>query len=129
MNRLITIGSTLILGVATAACNSANRPATVERDVSNAEADRTADVANAHEQGAQAVQRQEKDVDAERHDVSDAKATESYNVALAKADGDYNVATASCGALSGTAQVNCKDQAEAVLKSDKASAELLKPKG
>jgi CCR4-NOT transcriptional regulation complex NOT5 subunit len=128
MNRVITIGSMLILGIATSACNTPNPPATVQRDVSKAEADRTANVANARQDGAQAVQRQQKDVDAERRDVSDAQATENYNVALAKADGDYKVAVASCDALAGTAQVNCKDQAEAVLKSDKASAELLKPK-
>ena len=129
MNRVITIGSMLILGVATAACNSANPPATVQRDVSKAEADRTADVADARQDGEQAVQRQQKDVDAERRDVTDAQATENYKVALAKADGDYKVSAASCDALAGTAQVNCKDQAEAVLKSDTARAELLKPKG
>jgi hypothetical protein len=48
---------------------------------------------------------------------------------MAKADGDYKVAAASCDGLAGTAQVTCKDQAEAALKSDKARAELLKPKG
>ena len=129
MNRFLTIGSMLVLGVAATACNRANPPATVQRDVSKAEADRTAGVANARQDGAQAVQRQQKDVDAERRDVSDAQATEDYKVAMAKADGDYKVATASCDAMSGSAQANCKDQAEAVLKSDKARAELLKPKG
>ena len=103
MNRVITIGSMLILGVAAAACNSANPPATVQRDVSKAEADRTADVANARQAGAQAVQREQKDVDAERRDVTEAQATENYKVAMAKADGDYKVAAASCDALSGTA--------------------------
>jgi hypothetical protein len=126
MNKLITIGSLILLGAA--ACDTANRPSVVQRDVSKAEADRTANVADAREEGAQAVQRQQKDVDAERRDVSDAQATENYKVALAKADGDYKVASASCEALSGTAQGSCKDQAEAALKSDQARAELLKPK-
>ncbi len=129
MNRVITIGSMLILGVAMAACNTPNPPATVQRDVSKAEADRTANVANAREDGAKAVQRKQKDVDEQRGDVSEAQATENYKVAMAKADGDYKVAAASCDAMSGSAQADCKDRAEAVLKSDKASAELLKPKG
>src|SRR5262245_42938753 len=42
MNRLITIGSILVLGLSAAACNQAKSPATEQRDVSKAEADRNA---------------------------------------------------------------------------------------
>jgi hypothetical protein len=128
MNRLITIGSMLFLGAAAAACNRADPPATVQRDVAKAEAARTANVAEARKEGAQEVQLEELEVTAHRLDVRDARASRNYEVALAKAEGDYQVAAASCEALSGSGQVSCKDQAEAVLKSDTARAELLKPK-
>ena len=128
MNRLITIGSMIIFGAAAAACNRANPPATVQRDVAKAEAARTENVSEARKEGAQAIQLEKQDVTAERRDVRDARATKNYEVALAKAEGDYQVATASCDSLSGSTQVNCKDRAEAALKSDTARAESLKPK-
>jgi hypothetical protein len=136
MNRLITIGSMLILGAATAACNTAESPAAVRDNVSKAQEDRAENVADARTDGEQAIQRQQKDVTAEqrdvtaeRRDVNDATSTRNYEVALAKAEGDYQVATKACEAQAGNEQASCKDQADAVRESDKASAELLKPKG
>jgi hypothetical protein len=129
MNRLITIGSMILLGAAAAACNTADPPATVQRDVTKAEADRTSEVAQARKEGTQAIQQQQEDVNAESRDVSDATATKNYEVALAKAEGDYRVSTESCNALAGTGQKGCKDRADAVRKADIANAELLKPRG
>ena len=54
MNKLIMIGSMLILGLSAAACNEAKSPTAVQRDVSKAEADRTAKVAEARKEGNQA---------------------------------------------------------------------------
>jgi hypothetical protein len=128
MNKLITLGSIVILGAATSACNTAEPAGTVQRDVSKAAATRTENVAAARKEGAQTIQEERQDVTAERRDVSDAKATKSYEVALAKVQGDYQIATQACEALSGNGQANCKNEAEAERKSDKARAELLKPK-
>jgi hypothetical protein len=133
MNKLIIVGSILILGLSAAACNQAKSPTAVQRDVSKAEADRNAKVAEARKEGNQAIERQQKDVDAqqrdvaaERRDVNDAAANKNYEVAIAKADGDYKVATQECEALSGSQQSTCKDRAEAKHKADKADAELLR---
>jgi hypothetical protein len=128
MNRLIIIGSMLIFGAAIAGCNQAEPPAQVNREVSKAQADRNEKVADARQEGAQAIQRQEKDVTAERRDVNEAASQRNYEVAIAKADGDYKVATEKCNALDGSSQAACKDQAEAVHDVDKAKAELLKPR-
>jgi hypothetical protein len=128
MKTLITIGSMIMLAAAAAACDSADPIADVRRDVATAEAERSDSVAEARSAGAQAIEQERQDVGAERDDVRDARATRNYEVAVAKAEGDYKIATEACDALSGNAQVNCKDQAEAALKSDKARAELLKPK-
>ena len=128
MKRLITIGSMIMLAAAAAACDRAEPIADVRRDVATAEAERSDSVAEARNDGAQAIQQERQDVSAERDDVRDARATRNYEVAVAKAEGDYKIATEACDALSGSAQVNCKDQAEAALKSDQTRAELLKPK-
>jgi hypothetical protein len=136
MNRLITIGSMLILGTATAACNMAKSPEAVQTDVSKAEADRTENVANARTDGAKAIEleqievtAEQRDVTAERRDLNAATATRDYEVAVAKAEGDYQVATKACEIQSGSAQTGCKEKADAARESDKARAELLKPKG
>jgi hypothetical protein len=128
MNRFIVIGSMIMLGITAAACDTASRPADVRRDVGNAETARSANVAEARKDGAQAIQQERRDVSAERRDVSDAKDTRNYEVALAKAEGDYKIATETCNGLAGSAQVNCKAEATAALESDKARAEMLKPK-
>jgi len=126
MKKLIAIGSLLILGLSAAACNQAKPPETVQRDVSKAEKDRAAKVADARKEGNQAIERQQKDVAAQQRDVNDAAANKNYEVAIAKADGDYTVATQQCEALSGSEQSACKDRAEAAHKADKAAAETLK---
>ena len=126
MNRLITIGSILVLGLSAAACNQAKSPAAVQRDVSKAEADRNAKVAEARKDGTKDIQRQQKDVDAQQRDLNGAVANKNYDVAIAKADGDYKVAIQKCEALSGSEQSACKDRAEAEHKASKADAETLK---
>jgi hypothetical protein len=126
--RLITVRSMIMLAAAAAACDSADPIADVRRDVATAEAARSNNVAEARSDGAQTIQQERQDVSAERDDVRNARATRNYEVVVAKAEGDYEIAAEACDALSGNAQVDCKDQAEAALKSDKTRAELLNPK-
>jgi hypothetical protein len=126
MNRMITIGSILFFGLSAAACNQAKSPDAVQRDVSKAQADRDAKVAEARKEGNQDIQRQQKDVAAQQRDVNGAVANKDYEVAIAKADGDYKVAIQKCDALSGSQQSSCKDQAEAQHKASKADADQLK---
>jgi len=129
MNRFATIGSMLILGAAFAACDTAAPPAAVQNDVTNAEAARSANVAEERREGAKEIEREQQDVAVQRRDVAEATANRNYEVALAKAEGDYKVAKELCEALSGSAQTSCQDQAELVLESEKTRAELLKTKG
>ena len=126
MNRFATIGSMLILGAAFAACDTAAPPAAVQNDVTNAEAARSANVAEERREGAKEIEREQQDVAVQRRDVAEATVDRNYEVALAKADGDYKVAKELCEALSGSAQTSCQDQAELVLESEKTRAELLK---
>jgi hypothetical protein len=128
MNRFITLGSMLAFGVAVAACNTPDSSSTVQRDVAKADPDRTKDVADARRDGAEAVQRQQTDVNAAARDVTDAETKRDYEVAIAKADGDYQVANQACEALSGNSQSACKDEAESTRKADKARAQQLNPK-
>ena len=53
---------------------------------------------------------------------NNAAAKDAYNLAVAKADGDRKVALANCLSISGDAQKNCKDQAEADYAAAKANA-------
>ena len=129
MNRFATIGSMLILGAAFAACDTAAPPAAVQNDVTNAEAARSANVAEERREGAKEIEREQQDVAVQRRDVAEATANRNYEVALAKAEGDYKVAKELCEPLSGSAQTSCQDQAELVLESEKTRAELLKTKG
>ena len=129
MNRFATIGSMLILGAAFAACDTGAPPAAVQNDVTNAEAARSANVAEERREGAKEIERAQQDVAVQRRDVAEAAANRNYEVALAKAEGDYKVAKELCEALSGSAQISCQDRAELALESEKTRAELLKTKG
>jgi hypothetical protein len=122
MNRFITIGAIAGFGAMAAGCNAPTPVAKVQQNVAEAKVERSNNVAEARREGAQ-------EISAQRLDVTEAKDNRNYEVALAKAQGDYKVANEACNVLSGGAQVSCKDRADGVLKSDTASAELLKPKG
>jgi len=120
MNKFVTIGAVAVFGAMVAGCNAPTPAAKVQQNVANAKAERSNEVAEARREGAQ-------DISAQRHEVSEAKDNRNYEVALAKAEGDYKVAKEACNVLAGSAQVDCRERADATLKSDTAKAELLKP--
>jgi hypothetical protein len=122
MNRFTTIGAMAVLGAMVAGCNAPTPVAKVQQNVAEAKAERSSNVAEARREGTQ-------EVNAQRRDVTEAKDSRNYEVALAKAEGDYKVAKEACNVLAGSAQVSCKERADAALKSDTTSAELLKPRG
>ncbi|MEO8463743.1 MAG: hypothetical protein ABI640_00240 [Gammaproteobacteria bacterium] len=122
MNKIIMMGAVAAFGAMVAACDSPKPIAQVNQDVAAARSERSSNVADARREGNQAI-------NAQQRDVNEAQANKDYEVAMAKADGDYDVATKACNALAGTAQADCKDHASAMLKADKANAELLKPRG
>ena len=128
MNALLSIGSMVILGAVFAGCNKAETTAEVQSDVAEAQATRSENVAEARRDGADEISQQQQDLNAQRRDVNEAAADRNYDVAIAKAEGDHKVATEACEALAGSAQTNCKDQADAMLKSEKSRAETLKPR-
>jgi hypothetical protein len=73
MNRFIVSGSILIFGVAAAACDNSAFPSTEARGPSNADADRTRDVADAHQNGVPAIERPQSEVDAAAREITDAQ--------------------------------------------------------
>jgi PBP1b-binding outer membrane lipoprotein LpoB len=127
MNKLTIVGSIAVLAIAITGCNKADTAAEVRRDVADAQADKSVAVAAARTDRMDDVNKQQQDVNAAQRDVNEAASKGNYDVALAKAEGDYNIAKQSCEALAGTAQVNCKDQAEVNYTAAKLSADRLKP--
>jgi len=128
MSKLAIIGAMALIGATFIGCNKAEKSADVQQDVAAAQETRSENIAEASREGAQEINSQQQDVNAARRDVSEAASDRNYAVAIAKAEGDYKVAKETCEALAGDAQRNCKDQAEAILKSAKSSAEMLKPR-
>lgn len=119
MNRFTTIGAMAVFGAMAAGCNSPTPAAKVQQDVAKDITQRSDNVAQARRDGAKEVAAQQRDVDV-------AKTNRDYQVALAKVEGDYKTSKDACNVLSGDAQSECRTRADAVLKADKAKAELLK---
>jgi hypothetical protein len=104
-NKWLSLVGAAALGML-AACNTAEPPAEVSKDVAKARQDAAANVADANRQGSEKVQGQVAD-------VRKAEADRLYKVAMAKAQGEYEIAAQKCEALSGDAQRDCKKAADA----------------
>jgi hypothetical protein len=106
--------SAIVLAILLAAgCDSAKSPDTVSKDVAAAEQKAATEVANSEKAAEKDLNKAADNVDDKLIAFNNAAAKDAYNLAVAKADGDRKVALANCLSLSGDAQKNCKDQAEA----------------
>ena len=105
------------LAIALTACNRAESPSQVAADVAEAQADRSEAIADARMQEAEtlsdtATAAASRDMD-DRGDAIEDRAEARYDTAIAEARGDFEVARQGCESLSGSAQADCTNSAEA----------------
>jgi len=113
-NACLSLVAAAALGVL-GACNRAEPPAEVSKDVSQARHDAAQNVAEADRKGTEKVENQ-------AADVRKAEADREYKVAMAKAKGDYDIAAQKCEGMSGQAQSDCKKAADTRYEQAKAAA-------
>ena len=118
------------------ACNKAETPAEVARDVEKARADGQREVADARADVQQANADADKQVadaiadhdnDAVANEAHDANATYDKGkskLMIAQAEADHKVAVEKCDALEGQAQRDCKDNADKALDQAKDAAKV-----
>jgi hypothetical protein len=112
----------ILMTLCVAACNNAKSPDTVAKDVAKAEQQASTEVAKSEDSAAKDLNGAAGNVDDKLVAFNNAAAKDAYNLAIANADGDRKVALANCESMSGDAQKQCKDQAEANYKAAKANA-------
>jgi hypothetical protein len=83
------------IAIALCGCNNAKSPDAIANDVAKTE------------------QKADAKVDDKLKNLNDKDAKGVYDVAVTAAEGDHNVALEQCNALSGAAQKDCKDKADA----------------
>ena len=128
MNKSILTALTACAGLAMlSACQRAESPAEVSSDVADAQADRQESVADARQdqtevQADTAEAAASRDPD-DRGDAIEDRAEAQYNTTMAAAQGDLDVAKQGCEALTGDAQSECKQSAEATYQAKRAEAQ------
>jgi hypothetical protein len=120
--RIILISSIALTLALAAGCNNAKSPDAVANDVAKAQEKASTEVANSENSAAKDVGKAADKVDDKMTDLNNTAAKDAYDIVVSQADGNRKVALAKCTALSGDAQKNCKDQAEADYKAAKAGA-------
>jgi hypothetical protein len=83
------------IAIALCGCNNAKSPDAIANDVAKTE------------------QKADAKVDDKLNNLNNKDAKGVYDVAMTAAEGDHNVALEQCNALSGAAQKDCKDKADA----------------
>ena len=94
-------------------CNKAKSPETVATNVANAEQKAATNVADAEKDASKDVANAAERVDDKAKDLNNAEVKGAYDVEMTRAEGDRKIALNKCEAMSGDAQKNCKDVAEA----------------
>ena len=118
------------------ACNKSETPAEVARDVEKAKAEGQRDVADARadvqqsnadadKQVADAIAKHDEDeVAKQAHDANEAFDEGNSKIVIAQAEADHKVAVQKCEALAGSAQKDCKDNADRALDQAKQAAKV-----
>lgn len=115
----------ILMTLCVAACNNAKSPDTVSKDVAKAEQSASSEVAKSEDSAARDLNGAASNVDDKLVAFNNTAAKDAYNLAVANADGDRKVALANCESMSGDAQKQCKDQAEANYKAAKENAKAV----
>jgi hypothetical protein len=116
---VLTIALSLFL---VAACDRAKSPDAVAKDVATADQKAANEVAKSEDSAQKDMSKEGDKVGDKMVALNNTAAKDAYNISLAQADGDRKVALAKCEALSGDAQKNCKDQAQANYNAAEADA-------
>jgi len=122
MNKNVIAGLAAVTIALLAGCNSAKSPDAVANDVAAAQQKASAEVASTEKDASKDVGSAADKVDSKLTDLNNTAAKDAYKITLAQADGDRKVALAKCDAMSGDAQKNCKQQADADYDAAKANA-------
>ena len=94
-----------------------------QRDVADARADAQQANADANKQVADAIaDSDDKDVAKEAHDANETEDKGKSKIMIAQAEADHKVAVEKCDALAGSAQKDCKDNADRALDQAKQTA-------
>ena len=117
----IFVAGSLVL----AGCNKSKSPEDVAKDVAKAEQKANNEVTKSEERAQGALDKSYAKVNDQEIKFNNDAAHQAYNVAIAKADGNRKVALATCESQSGSAQKDCKDQAEADYKTARADAKVI----
>jgi hypothetical protein len=102
-----------IFALALGGCHRAKSPDTVAGNVNDAQQKAASNVADAQKDASRDVADAAGKVDDKSKYLNNAEVKGAYDVEMAKADGDRKVALNKCEALSGDAQKDCKDMADA----------------
>jgi hypothetical protein len=105
-----------------AACNQAKSPDAVAKDVATAEQKASNEVAKSENDASKDMTKDADKVGDKMVALNNTTVKDAYNITLAQADGNRKIALAKCDALSGDAQKNCKQQADADYDAAKAAA-------
>jgi hypothetical protein len=115
--------STIALSILfVAACNQPKSPDAVAKDVATAEQKASNEVAKSENDASKDMTKDADKVGDKMTALNNTAAKDAYNITLAQADGNRKIALAKCDALSGDAQKNCKQQADADYDAAKADA-------
>jgi hypothetical protein len=132
--HLKALCSLIAAAFALTACNKAETPAEVQRDVAKAQAEGQRDVAEARADAKEAAADADKNVadaiadhddDAvakQAHDANETADEGKSNIMIAQAEAAHKVAVEKCDALTGAAQKECKDDADETLDQAKDAA-------
>jgi hypothetical protein len=116
------------------ACNKAETPAEVQRDVATAEAEGQRDVADARADAKEANADADKnvadaiadndadDVAEQAHDANETADKGKSRIMIAQAEAAHKVAVEKCDALTGASEKECKDDADKTLDQAKQAA-------
>jgi PBP1b-binding outer membrane lipoprotein LpoB len=115
-----------IFALALGGCHRAKSPDTVANDVNDAQQKAASNVADAQKDASRDVANAAEKVDDKAKDLNNTEVKGAYDVEMAKADGDRKVALNKCEALSGDAQKDCKDMADADYQAAKAHLKAMR---
>src|SRR3981081_1294983 len=113
MQKKIIVIAGLVALAMFGGCNKAKSPETVATNVANAEQRAATNVSDAEKDASKDVANAADKVDDKAKDLNNAEVKGAYDVEMTQAEGDRKIALNKCEAMSGDAQKNCKDVAEA----------------
>ncbi len=113
MNIRILAGAGVLSVLLLAGCNRAEPTSEVSKDVANAQADASKELADAKRDQAETAVKGEHEVNDAARDANEAQQKADYEVAVTRADGVEKVALQKCEAMSGADQSTCKERARA----------------